>query len=77
MIGRGELHNSHRLLRKERVGCQARHKVDRKANERSVSGEDILAGISLVADQFSDDLLREVLAPERLPVIDMTGMIMT
>lgn len=124
-IRRDSVHIDHRFLRKERVGRQTSHEVDRKADDRPVPrvlnlghvlqlvvdglnqrplaekeavsnghdltfhvalqfcnqlntlhkelGEEILADVSLVTDQFAEDLLDKGLVPERLPVVDIAG----
>ena len=60
LIRRDAFHINHRLLREERVGCQACHQVDRKANDGPVSG---VLNLSHVF-QFVVDGLNERSLPE-------------
>lgn len=60
LIRRDAFHINHRLFRKERVGCQACHQVDRKANDGPVSG---VLNLSHVF-QFVVDGLNERSLPE-------------
>lgn len=124
-IGRDTIHINHRLLRKEGVGRQTCHQVNREASYRPVPGmlnlchvlqfvvdglnqrsfaqenlvcdghdlslhivlqlgnqlnavheepeEEFLVDVSLVSDQFSEDLFDERFVAERLPVVDIAG----
>ena len=60
LIRRDAFHINHRLFREERVGCQACHQVDRKANDGPVSG---VLNLSHVF-QFVVDGLNECSLPE-------------
>ena len=123
LIRRDTLHINHRLLRKERVGRQSRHQIDREASDGPVpgvldlrdvlqlvvygldqcplaqedfvrdchklafhialqlcyqldavhekSGEEVLADVPLVPDQFSEDSLDEGFVPERIPIVNI------
>lgn len=51
LIGRYSFEIDHRLLREKRVGCQARHQVDREAGNRPMSGVfDLRHVLQLVVD---------------------------